>query len=756
MRVEQENQEILFAHLNDQIIANARLVKENDQLKEDLCKRSEPEALPSEDATVNAAAVAEQQLRDLTERYAELSKKFNDVSLKAKYLEKKNASVMQKNKDMKESVRAWQEYADRQSGKQKLRNEQRAEDGRLRLLVEDRPHMPSSPRSVATVRTPHLLADLERSSPAPVTPLPEPVTENLARPSTPGSMYDGEAGRSSTSVTPRPSVLVGPGDQRSLGADGFEQASSPPRGNAMRNDERLALSYSRPGNPSSSQTTVDELTEPTNTHALAVDTEDDNDFPQFVSERNLKRKRDQRSKSRFEIYADRSSDGTPVKPFRVKEEQYSSPPIPNSKLARTETFDLDDPAPNVLQTPHHPKRTPTSHLNSSETLRHQRSNSAPFTQVIKSENTDIALPDIHIGLGNPQVAAAETRALSEPSEPNHNVETALRPLDPNVTSSASEGPPNKRLRRAAVQRKEGHGMLAESGENTPPVDEDELRLPPHLARAQLNRRLFDPKSPRSLVRSAHHTPKAGPTKVKVEQLETPPATVSRSTHPPFGSARPHSRTSKSHSKPREDPVPGDGPVWTMKAPEPRPSAQKTRVSPPKRQGRLKDRPWTGLTLQDFKPNPSYNQGYTYAFSETVRKRADRLCLPGCTNTQCCGSTFRTFAEAQVPLPASQEEALLEDYLGDAYHNMPLTQMSSEERKELVLQARTKKMAKESGKHREAYERRRTPPGFWRVDFPTTQEHQEDRERAKEQERAEVQQRWLEAQRKGGKWIFRDE
>jgi hypothetical protein len=194
----------------------------------------------------------------------------------------------------------------------------------------------------------------------------------------------------------------------------------------------------------------------------------------------------------------------------------------------------------------------------------------------------------------------------------------------------------------------------------------------------------------------------------------------------------------------------------MKAHQPGSSLRKSPVLPSKKLGPLRSKPVTELTVQDFKPNPVYNQGYSYAFSETVRKRGDRMCLPGCTNPQCCGSTFRTFAEAQAPLPFSQEEALLEDYLGDAYNNMRTTQMSSEERQELVLQARTKKMAKEAGKHREAYERRRTPPGFWRVDFPTTQEQQEDREQAKEQEKKIVQERWLEAQRKGGKWIFRDE
>jgi hypothetical protein len=100
--------------------------------------------------------------------------------------------------------------------------------------------------------------------------------------------------------------------------------------------------------------------------------------------------------------------------------------------------------------------------------------------------------------------------------------------------------------------------------------------------------------------------------------------------------------------------------------------------------------------------------------------------------------------------------MLEEYLGDAYDTVVSTQMAPDERAELVLQARTKKIAKESGKHREAYERRKTPPGYWRVDFPSTQEQQRDRERAKEQEIKTVQERWLEAQKKGGRWIFRDE
>ncbi|KAF2736880.1 SAE2-domain-containing protein [Polyplosphaeria fusca] len=171
---------------------------------------------------------------------------------------------------------------------------------------------------------------------------------------------------------------------------------------------------------------------------------------------------------------------------------------------------------------------------------------------------------------------------------------------------------------------------------------------------------------------------------------------------------------------------------------------------------LRSKPVTQLTLSDFRANPKFNHGYSYAFAETVRKRADRACLPGCTRAECCGSTFRTLATVAPALSFSQEEALLEEYLGDAYDSMNLTQMSADERRELVLQARTREMATKHGKHRQAYERHNTPPGYWRVDFPTTQESEEDAKKAREMERNQVEQRRIEAMRPGGRWIFRDE
>lgn len=183
------------------------------------------------------------------------------------------------------------------------------------------------------------------------------------------------------------------------------------------------------------------------------------------------------------------------------------------------------------------------------------------------------------------------------------------------------------------------------------------------------------------------------------------------------------------------------------------------LSTPKPAGpptRLRDKPVGELRIHDFKPNPAFNGGYTHAFTDTVRRREDRLCLPGCTKPDCCGSTFRALALALPALSSSQEETLLQEYLGDAYDSFGLTQMEGAERAEIVLQARTRQMAKEHGKHRRAYEGRKTPPGFWRVDFPTTQEAEEDREKAVQMGMAEVRERYLEAMRRGGRFVFADE
>ncbi|OBT71636.1 hypothetical protein VF21_09702 [Pseudogymnoascus sp. 05NY08] len=173
------------------------------------------------------------------------------------------------------------------------------------------------------------------------------------------------------------------------------------------------------------------------------------------------------------------------------------------------------------------------------------------------------------------------------------------------------------------------------------------------------------------------------------------------------------------------------------------------------------RPLWRLGLEHFKVNPDHNQGYDYAFRDVVRGREQRKCLPGCTNPDCCGNGFRKLAELTTGQAKNQsadmgteDERLLEDFLGGNIHK--LQAMTADERQETLIQAKARDLANKHGKHRHAFERRQSPPGFWRADFPTTQEVQTDRAEAADFERELVRKRYEDAVRGGGKWMFRDE
>jgi hypothetical protein len=732
-----EHQKLLFSHINEQIVKNARVVEENERLETELQQRAKS-AAPSialDNADTASTGVPEEQSHNLAEKYDELSKKYQDLSQKVKYLERKNTAVMQKNRDMKDSVRAWQQYADRMKPHHRPKATIAADETPSRLLAVPHsdeappPRMPSSPGSLSAARTPLQRGDRGRSSPAPA-----------------GSLVDQEEDLSpSASVTPR-----GPSAASTHEHQGV--ASDLPSLNAGL-DKARQYHIETNAMPTSSQTTVDEVTDQVTRRTQFFD-ENEDDLPQVVSERSLKRKRSQHSN--MDIYTVRSSDGTPAKPHRVKDEPMSSPPPLAHILTRTETIDLDEAVPQGADVTSALQRKPSFHSNATGTIRHQRSGSAPFTQTARREDAETE----HIGrdqMSNVQArlqtAADEMRALSEPTAPHLQDQHILQPLDLNVVAQTPERNSNKRMKQAANKRFE-HGVLAESGEAPPPVDEDELRLPPSAARARLQRMRAakEPETPTSRLQRA---PITGSPLVKQELMQSPPKSASRAAQTPSGSS---SRTPAAQRRSnQQDEIVTDGrPVWSMGASDKRLTPRRTNLSPSVAQSRLRGKPLQELKTSDFKPNPVYNNGYSYAFSEAVRKRGERLCLPGCINEQCCGSHFRRLAEALAPLSFAEEETLLEDYLGDAYSTVMTTQLSSDERAELILQARTKKIAKDSGKHREAYERRRTPPGFWRVDFPSTQSQEIDRGRAKELEVKAVQERWLEAHKKGGRWMFRDE
>lgn len=181
---------------------------------------------------------------------------------------------------------------------------------------------------------------------------------------------------------------------------------------------------------------------------------------------------------------------------------------------------------------------------------------------------------------------------------------------------------------------------------------------------------------------------------------------------------------------------------------------------------LRARPVHRLGLEHFKINPARNQGLDYAFQDVVRNKEERKCLSGCIRPDCCGPIFRAMAiegrmgRLSVPETVTLKELdeedrrLLDEFLGDGKE--VLTTMPKEELRELLVDARTRQLADLFGKHRHAHERAPSPPGFWRTDMPTTQENERYREHAKELERIKVVERYREALKPGGRWIFADE
>lgn len=750
---EDEQYRILSTQFSNEVVKTARLQEENARLKKLLFKEDRGTTPLEAASSTNDATVSAEEYRQMTEKYDELHKKFQESSLKIKYLERKNIAVMQKNREMKASVKAWQAFCDRHIGKRKPKTEKdsaKAEQSPSAVVEthEPRPRLPASPGST-TARTPGSLVDQERSSPTPMVPLPPQTVNPEASHGTVPGVRD-----RLTSSPPLESVLrimdVSPGDNSdeqpipSLGSkrDGVLYNSG---------SERLG----------SSQTTEDEIADrnanmTADQHNLA----DDDDVPQVVSSRCLKRKR--KASTGFKVYNDRS-DGTPARPVRIKEEQFSSPPPESTtrKLLQEETLDLDEIKPKIIGTPRRRMvRGSSVHSNPIEALQQQqRANSMPFSNpMIKpepiqelSERESRLELDVFVGEEDSGVLSDPEGLAQGPVEQPINV---LRPISGNVMMNrANEGAPSKRIKKEELRERSKFNMLTESKEAPPPLKKRK-QLAPSLARERFNERIRATKALQSPAKTAVTTPKSAPSKTCITQVPTPPSSSSKQPYTPSARQRPVPATEPKDTRP---PVIPDGrPVWRMDL-----STEPSRKSPVKRAPSeepvpLRSKPPSELSIQDFKLNPKYNQGYTHAFSETVRKRSDRLCLPGCTDPKCCGSTFRTLASAAAPLSASQEEELLQEYLGDAYDGFGLTHMDQEEKSEIVLQARTRQMAMQHGKHRQAFEGRSTPPGFWRVDFPTTQEQQEDLEKAVQMQREKVRERWLEAHRTGGKWMFRDE
>ena len=477
--------------------------------------------------------------------------------------------------------------------------------------------------------------------------------------------------------------------------------------------------------------------------------------PVVVSARSLKRKRGTPSQDAPMRTRIKQEPNSPENPVEIKSEDFSSPMLPARHLPQIETSDLDAFTTKVTQ-----KRGRLSERASPEEL----PKAGMLTRTVPSvsdgapvgHDDAVAQSGVRVDV-NKQHSGNARRAhiTSAGGDP-----LPLQQISANVPhgrSSQDSRIRKPRRRRSDKEAASKVALLSEDGEsqNVHPgvhaisaVESD--RLPPSSTKLRLDallqghhqteRRLLtrsrtpDFTSPRKTAR-----PTTPLTAVKLEsrtRRSSPPERQLSQTEHPAKLMPPHVR-----GAPRRDPpleVQG-GLGLEHPGPPIRPEEEPLRAKPLKL-----------LRLEDFKINPKF-AGTNFAFSETVRGDA-RRCLPGCTKPECCGNVFAAFAN----LGSGKSDAeILEQHFGPNWEQI-MGAYGKERRNALLQEARTAAFANQYGKHRNAFERRSTPPGFWRTDFPTTQEAAEDREQADAMARQQVDVRYREAMRENGRWMFRDE
>ncbi|KAG5637565.1 hypothetical protein H0H81_004142 [Sphagnurus paluster] len=155
----------------------------------------------------------------------------------------------------------------------------------------------------------------------------------------------------------------------------------------------------------------------------------------------------------------------------------------------------------------------------------------------------------------------------------------------------------------------------------------------------------------------------------------------------------------------------------------------------------------------FEIDPARNGGLDFQYDEVVRAKDDRKRMDA-GDCECC----RDYYEAVGPLPARLKAPL--------WRSPPATPTKPCERHQHISASASTSKAKASkdvrqveinshrqaiSRHRHHWERGKTPPGYWNIGFPDTQEAEDINERAREmheQKREEIQRA---AEKEGGKY-----
>lgn len=744
---------------------------------------------------------------DLTEKYNTLRSQNHETEKALREIQRRYEAMKEKNQAVKERVKEWQRYTKHQLAKKAALNSKTATTPSTTSAVEAVEDEGSSTFTSSTPRAGLNGGTLPASSSflSPRIPLNaeerlrpfQDIPADLILVNAPHSfgtsaLLQEPENATSHHANHEPTDLPMLRDYRAQELRGGFQAISDHLDMAQGTSSLLG------GPPASEIMSSSQITEDETAAAQRIVkgsepivTSEGDDGPEFVSARSLKRKRQHLNK--IEVHDEsRASDGIPARPIRIKEENSSSlPQTTNSpqKLMRKETLDLDELGSKIV-TPRKRRLRMEDCLSLHSTVlgnfRHEQSTSLPIAkdEALAENNLQIDPGDSPAMLTSPDHdpdVKIEGRANSEPASsqqilPGGPPVDVLHPLDPNVRALPRTSQPDPRdLCRQKDQVRGGH-ILGEDGEEKGSTPNVRVKRSSPTAKAESTRRLhslLEAPTPEKHALSTTRTPIISkPRRHQHDGLDITMASAqsTRAQAQPELISKQALKNRRQGSSSRSGSRPGSRLGSSPRSlPESLPGSRLgSRTDLRSSHTSLRARPLDQLTVADFKPNPAFNQGFNYSFPETVRSRDARRCLPGCTDPSCCGSAFRALAAAAPALPVpgrlfddSQDdsdgnERLLKDYLGGAYDVQRIRRMKAEEREELILQAKTRWMADNHGKHRHAYERRATPPGFWRTDMPSTQEIERDREAARELERKNVEERWRESMREGGRWLFRDE
>jgi len=491
--------------------------------------------------------------------------------------------------------------------------------------------------------------------------------------------------------------------------------------------------------------------------------EDPDDDPVFLSTRTVKRNRPTSAPVADNITLKRG-EGTPQAPFNIKEEETESPILYRQslrQLGRTQTSDLDTLL-GEIETPR--KRRKIENLND-EMLRHYRKTGsfqpAPeredervrlnreFTPEDESPSEENISPQ-HEGIDEPVPPSAPrtlpwgTRTrLKSPVRSNPRAERQtsgpLQPIStntPTLPRTSKYSPKSKSARRSDSSR--GSNAISIISEDKDVSQETHKERPQRIDR--LENLLEGHQSPE---RSVNLTPQAASTVRRLRKPKGPELNLSTPQEP--------QTVRRVNARTASPAIPTLTASTTRRRPQ---SPTHSEIDPDHEP--LRSRPLHRLNLSDFKINPAY-AGTTYAYTSPSRTKASRACLPGCTRP-CC-TTLRAFMPSTTPSTATNlnaaDDELLRNHLGHSYQQVAPT-LSLQQKLDMVTEAKAQAFANKYGRHRQVFERRTTPPGFWNGDMETSQEREVHREEAKVQIREEVERRWRSSLGDGGRYKFRDE